>query len=55
MKGVHDQYLFKKKYATEIFECVPEYRQLLVYCRISSSIVGLYLDLCLPIRVLFCE
>lgn len=34
MKSLHDQYLFKKKCATEIFEYVPEYCQLLVYCRI---------------------
>jgi hypothetical protein len=42
MKVLHDQYLLKKKKcATAIFEYVPEYCQLLVYCRISSSVVGL--------------
>jgi len=55
MKGLQDQYLFKKRRAAEIFEYVPEYCQLLVYCRISSSVAGLYLGLCIPIRVFFCE
>ena len=53
MKGLHDHYLFLKSVLMKYIEYVPEYCKLLVYCRISSSVAGLYLDLCIPIRVFF--
>ena len=43
MKGLHDQYLFKKSVLLKYLNMFQNTGQLLVYCRISSSVAGLYL------------